>query len=326
MPKQLVDRQIKKMLAKRFGEKLRENEPMSAHTTFRVGGPADLFVMPENMDDLLFLVRLVSLENIPWFVLGAGSNLLVRDGGFRGVVISMHKFSGISETPAGNGKVIVSAGAGLNLPALCRYAKERGLSGMAFAVGIPGSVGGALCMNAGTAQGDMESVISSVTVLWPDGRIEQKEKKDMIFTYRSMKVKRDAEMEVKGCGSGNTDMAPIFLKGHFHLSEGSRHEISLAYEKALEKRRFNQPAGLSAGSFFKNPQPGVSAGSLIEKAGLKGVFIGGACVSERHANFIINTGCARAADIIALAELVQRTVKEKFNETLIPEVVIIGED
>lgn len=319
-----MDNQLKKMIAQRLGKNLRVSEPMSAHTTLRVGGPADLFATPENIDDLRFLFKLLHEKKIPWFVLGAGSNLLVRDGGIRGIVISMRNFNNISETAGENGAVIVSAGAGVRLSGLCRYAEERGLSGMNFAIGIPGSVGGSILMNAGTGQGDMGTVVSSIRLLWPRSRIETVKKNRLVFSYRSMAIKRDIK---KSKGSG-PDVSPLLIQGHFSLirSEPGIENSGISASMLMEKRMRLQPAGPSAGCFFKNPTSKISAGQLIDNAGLKGFGIGDAFVSEKHANFIVNTGGASAADIIAVAEHVRKTVHKKFNKALIPEVIIVGED
>ncbi|NOY68481.1 MAG: UDP-N-acetylmuramate dehydrogenase [Deltaproteobacteria bacterium] len=325
-----MDNQFKKMLVQRFGENLRFNEPMSAHTTLRVGGPADLFACPGTIDDLIFLLKSLHGANIPWFVLGAGSNLLVRDGGIRGLVISMRKFNNISESAGENNAVIVSAGAGSHLAGLCRYAAERGLAGMNFAVGIPGSVGGSILGNAGTAEGDMESVIRSVTLLWPCGRIETVEKNRLIFSYRSLVIKKEIKKEIKKPEGYGSNASPLLIQGDFSLVHaelgGESSEISASASTAMEKRMRLQPAGLSAGCFFKNPESGPSAGELIDRAGLKGFSIGAALVSEKHANFIVNTGGAMAADILAVAGHVRRTVRKLFNVTLFPEVIIVGEE
>lgn len=317
-----MDNQLKNKLIQRFGENLRFNEPMSAHTTFHVGGPADLFVCPGTIDDLIFLLEMLHENGVTWFVIGAGSNLLVRDGGIRGAVISMRNFNDISETSNENGLVIISAWAGVRLSGLCRYAAKQGLSGMNFATGIPGSVGGSILGNAGTAGGDMESVISSITLLWPGGLLETVGKDRLIFSYRSLEIKKEG----KKMAEYGTNVSPLLIKGHFSLVSGESPEISALASTMMEKRKRRQPAGLSAGCFFKNPTSEISAGELIDRAGLKGFSIGGALVSEKHANFIVNTGGAKAAHILAVAGYVSKTVHKLFNVTLFPEVVIVGEE
>lgn len=311
--------EVKKILADRFGENIRFDEPMAAYTSIRVGGPADALVAPRNTGDLLFLMKHLTAAEVPWFVFGGGSNLLIRDKGIRGVVISMAGFTTIENETESKAGVTVRAEAGAKLSAVCRHAIENGLSGMAFAMGIPGTIGGAVMMNAGTAAGEMESVLSSVTMLFPPDRTITLKKEDLFFSYRGLaSVSPEA-----GDGSG----APgLIIEARFDLVPSDRQQVSREADDALSRRRRWQPAGLSAGCFFKNPAPGVSAGELIDRAGLKGLQIGGAAVSEQHANFIINRDRATAEDILAVVRRIQETVLTVHNVFLEPEVKIVGEE
>ncbi len=310
---------FRKILADRFGGNVRFDEPMAAHTSIRVGGPADALVVPRNIGDLFFLMKHLAPAEVPWFILGGGSNLLIRDRGIRGVVISMAGFTTIENESESEAFVTVRAEAGAKLSALCRHSIENGLSGMAFAMGIPGTVGGAVMMNAGTAEGEMESVLSSVTMLFPPDRAITLKKEDLSFSYRGLAaIKMDA-----GDGSG----APgLIIEGRFDLVPSDRQQVRRDADDVLSRRRKWQPAGLSAGCFFKNPGPGVSAGELIDRAGLKGLQIGGAAVSDKHANFIINRDCATAEDILGIVRRIQETVLTVHNVFLEPEVKIVGEE
>jgi UDP-N-acetylmuramate dehydrogenase len=255
-------------------------------------------------------------------VLGDGTNLLVRDGGIRGVVINLRgEFRRIRRCafPAGDPGVCVSAMAGTRLAALCRWSARQGLRGMGFAAGIPGTVGGAIAMNAGTAAGSMQAVIEAVRVLLsPGGRGEVQSAtvpiQNLDFGYRRLTWHLDPQVD-----------PPLILGGRFRLTPGNPDQISAAARRAKERRRCTQPLGTpSAGCFFKNPPGRPTAGALVERAGLKGHRVGGAQVSEKHANFIVNRGGASADDLIRLMEQVQRTVAERFGVKLEPEVKIVG--
>ncbi len=287
---------------------------MSRHTSFGIGGPADALAYPVDRDDLITLLGEIRKKGLPFFVLGGGTNLLVRDSGFRGVVISLRRMTGIrierEYRSVGGSFARIIAEAGAPLPALHLFAADRGLTGLEFAAGIPGTIGGAVCMNAGTAAGEFGDIVESVTLVSMDGVIVTKSREEMKFGYRT------ADIPAGSC----------VLEVLLTLRHGERGEIKARIGDLLEKRKDRQPLGLpSAGSVFKNP-PGESAGRLIEKAGLKGRTIGNAQVSEKHANFIVNLGKATAHDVLALMNIVQKTVLDVHGIRLEPEIKILGEE
>jgi UDP-N-acetylmuramate dehydrogenase len=250
-------------------------------------------------------------------VIGGGSNLLVKDGGIGGVVISLVRCLKDIRTTEGGSDVRLTAQAGVKLPSLCRYCIERGFAGLNFALGIPATVGGAIVMNAGTARGSMADVLESIDCLQPNGRRVRFNRRELDFSYRCLSWKENVPN-----GEG---VIPIIVDGAFSLKPGDAKMLAVEAEEILKMRTAKQPIDQpSAGCFFKNPAPDRSAGELIEKAGLKGRQIGNARVSTRHANFIVNTGGATARDILALMELVQKRVAEKFEVELVPEVKIVG--
>ena len=294
-------------LQKMLGEaKVLVNEPMTSHTTFRIGGPADYFVMPETVEELANVLKLCKEENTPYFILGNGSNLLVGDKGFRGVVIQLYKnFDGLSVEGT---KITAKSGA-----MLIRVAKEAGkagLTGLEFASGIPGTIGGAMVMNAGAYGGEMKDVVTSVTVLTKDGDIKTLSGDEMNFRYR---------------GSVVEDEGYIVLEAVMELKEGNLEEIQARMDELSVQRRTKQPIEYpSAGSTFKRPE-GYFAGKLIQDAELRGYQVGGAQVSEKHCGFVINVGGATAADVMQLMQDVSDKVMEQFGVTLEPEVKRIGE-
>jgi UDP-N-acetylmuramate dehydrogenase len=308
----------KQWLTETFGPNVRFQEPMSRHTSLRVGGPADAYVTPIEKSDLLMLARWLQKNRLPYFIIGNGTNLLVRDKGIRGVVISMkHCLQDIQHTARDKDNVVVTSGAAARLNTLCKYAIDSGFEGMNFALGIPGSVGGALVMNAGTGHGSMAGVTTAVKVLATDGEPVKIEKHALRFRYRGLDWMEPA---------GVTGMhPPIILEGEFLLALGDGHAIKKEARSILQKRSAMQPLHQkSAGCFFKNPATGKSAGELIDMAGLKGKQVGDAQVSTTHANFIINKNRASAANILELKALIQETVFTSFNVTLEPEVKIVG--
>ena len=307
----------KKWLTEQFGRHVRFDEPMTRHTYFKVGGPAEAFVTPPDTAALEQLMRWCRSDRQPWMVIGGGSNLLVKDGGIGGVVISLSRCLKDIRTTEGGSDVRLTAQAGVKLPSLCRYCIERGFAGFNFALGIPATVGGAIVMNAGTARGSMADVLASVGCLQADGRWIRFDRRGLDFSYRSLSWKRS--------GPNGDGEAPIIVDGSFSLKPGDAKMLADEAEEILKVRTAQQPLDQpSAGCFFKNPAPDRSAGELIEKAGLKGRQIGGARVSTRHANFIVNGGGATARDILALMALVQKRVAEKFEVELVPEVKIVG--
>ncbi|MFO8113448.1 MAG: UDP-N-acetylmuramate dehydrogenase [Desulfosalsimonadaceae bacterium] len=309
---------IKHLLAKRFHGKIRFDEPMADHTTFRIGGPADVFVLPETVDDVMDLLDVLGSENVGWFVFGGGANLLVHDGGIRGVVISPAPgLSGIRLVGGEGENTKVTAQSGASLWDLCRLAAENGLSGLMFAAGIPGTIGGAVMMNAGTAEGDMSGVIMSLEIVSGPGEIRRVRREEMAFSYRSLRLPQGA--------AGYEGRPGVIVSATVKLDRKNPEVVKKEMEKRLAKRKQSQPGGFSAGSFFKNPPGAPPAGELIDKAGLKGFVVGGAEVSKKHANFIINRKKASAGDVLVLMEIIRKRVHDAFGITLEPEVKIVGE-
>lgn len=289
-----------------FGrERVLENEPMSRHTTFRIGGPAELMFLPACEEEIVEAVRLAKVAGIPVRVLGNGSNLLVRDGGLRGLSIVLgERFARIHI----EGRRLY-AQAGALLSRVASAAQEAGLSGLEFAGGIPGTLGGGCAMNAGAYNGQLSDVLVSADVLL-DGEVRTLDREEMQMGYRTTLPLRTGGVVLSAC---------------FDLVEEDKLVI-LEHMRALNaRRREKQPLSMpSAGSTFKRPE-GHFAGALIESCGLKGCSVGGAQVSEKHAGFIVNTGNATAADVLALIEHVQSVVREATGVDLEPEVRIIGE-
>ena len=294
-------------LQKLLGEaKVLVKEPMASHTTFKIGGPADYFVKPETVEELAAVLKLCKEGNVPYFILGNGSNLLVGDKGFRGVVIHLYKnFDGM--TIEGT---TVTAKAGAMLVRVAKESGKAGLTGLEFASGIPGTIGGAMVMNAGAYGGEMKDVVTSVTVLTKDGEIKKLSGEEMNFRYR---------------GSVVEDEDYIVLEAVMELKEGNLEEIQARMAELTVQRKTKQPIEFpSAGSTFKRPE-GYFAGKLIQDAGLRGFQVGGAQVSEKHCGFVINKDHATAADVWELMCQVRAIVKEKFGVELEPEVKRLGE-
>jgi UDP-N-acetylmuramate dehydrogenase len=292
------------------------DEPMSRHTWFRVGGPADAYVVPERTADLVELVRRAASEGIPYRIVGDGTNLLVRDAGVDGLVIVLRAcLREVAVTDRSGETVWVTAMAGARLQRLCRFAAEHGLEGMHFAVGIPGTIGGSVVMNAGTSAGCMADVVDTVTILFPDGATKVLPREQLRFGYRKFSIQEDR--------SGSEGW--VVLGGGFRLRRGDPDRIQKRVIALLERRKATQPLQEpSGGCFFKNPSSGPSAGELIDRAGLKGSRIGGAVVSAVHANFIVNSGSATAADILRLRDRIREAVSKRFGVDLEEEVKIIG--
>ncbi len=310
---------MKNRLKERFGTSILFNEPMTRHTYFRVGGPADAFAAPESLDELVALVQWCRQKGVPHLVIGGGCNLLVKDGGIAGVVIvlrrCLNRIEMVTETIQA---AVVSAQAGVKLQGLCRFAIDKGLAGLNFALGIPGTVGGAVSMNAGTALGCMADVTESLKVMLPDSAEFKRLDKDRLdFRYRTLSWAKSA--------SDPNGEPPIIIDAHFHLTKTDPLKLAQEAETIADRRKNSQPTSApSAGCFFKNPAGNRTAGELIDRAGLKGLAVGGAAVSTQHANFIINAGNASAADILELMRIVQTRVFETFRIELVPEVRIIG--
>jgi UDP-N-acetylmuramate dehydrogenase len=283
--------------------------PLRRYTSFRVGGPAEFLAAPESVEMLAGLLRAAKANAIPVMVLGGGTNVLVSDKGIRGLVVLLTGLKGEPELKKTGQGTVMNARAGMSLASLCRLAMDKGLAGLEWAAGIPGTLGGAVMMNAGSFGSDMASVVASIEVLdLGTLEISTLERKDLDFSYRQLEMK-------------NT----VILGTCLFLADGDATDISRAYDRNLRHKKATQPVSkASAGCFFKNPSPEKPAGWLIEQSGLKGYAHKGAMVSDVHANFIINHDRATCRDILELADLVTGTVRKKFNIELEKEVKIIG--
>ena len=314
----VLDSTTRQWLQDQFKDDVRFDEPMSQHTSFKVGGPAEAFVTPAKPEDLKALIRWIGQSGLPLLVIGDGTNLLVKDTGIAGIVVVLTKcLNGISKTGVQDGGVRVRAMSGARLHKLCTFAIAAGLRGMNFALGIPGTIGGAIMMNAGTSQGWMQDVLEAITLLTPTGAPQTIAKEKLEFSYRKLSLKDETAMLARGF--------PIVIEGLFRLQLSDGRKLQQEAEDILKKRRASQPIHLpSAGCFFKNPASGKPAGELIDLAGLKGKKIGGALISPRHANFIVNSGGASADDILTLMDAVRSAVLKMFNIELEPEVKIVG--
>ena len=282
-----------------------QNEPMSLHTTFKIGGAADILITVDHIEALQTAVAACRDSGVPYMILGNGSNLLVSDDGIAGAVIMLDgDFKEISV----DGDVITS-GAGAKLSRLCTAALENGLSGLEFAYGIPGSVGGAMYMNAGAYGGEMKDVVLSVTALTPEGELREYPADSLALGYRTSVFKTN----------GN-----IILFSKYKLHTDEKEAIKARMDDVMDRRKSKQPLEYpSAGSVFKRPE-GAYAGTLIEQCGLKGKTVGGAQVSEKHAGFIINIGGATCDDVMRLVTLVQETVKAETGYFLEREIIRTG--
>ena len=282
---------------------------MARHTTFQIGGPADRFLTVENAAQLQGLLSCLRQAGIPYLVLGKGSNLLVSDKGIRGAVLHLGgDFKKVEVLPDGR---TLRAGAGAPLASVCALARERSLTGLEFAWGIPGSVGGGAYMDAGAYGGEMRDVVSRVLHLGPDGAPGEARGEELCFGYRKSRY------------TGGED---IITAVEFTLQPGDPAAIAGKMEELMGRRKDKQPYDMpSAGSVFKRPQNGFAA-ALIEQCGLKGRRVGGAQVSEKHAGFIVNTGGATCQDVLELIAVIQKTVEERTGTCLECEVRVTGEE
>ena len=287
-------------------EKIYLDEPMKKHTTFRVGGPADYFVTPSNVEEVKLVVELCKKENVPYYILGNGSNLLVGDKGYRGVMIQIYKE--MSDIIVDGEEIRVQAGALLSRIGVA--ALEAELQGFEFAAGIPGTMGGAVVMNAGAYGGEMKDILMSATVLTPEGEVLVLKNEELELGYRtSVIAKKDY----------------VVLEATVKLAKGSKEDIRGKMDELKVQRTTKQPLEYpSAGSTFKRPT-GYFAGKLIQDAGLRGFQVGGAQVSEKHCGFVIIKDNASAADVVELMKQVSDKVYAEFGVTLEPEVKRIGE-
>lgn len=283
-----------------------QDEPMSRHTTLNVGGKAEVLAYPQSYRELGELLKLSARENVPVFVVGQGSNLLVRDGGIKGIVISLSHLC--SHCEFSNSRV--RAGSAVLLNSLVFESAKRGLMGLEFAAGIPGSLGGAIYMNAGAYGSSIGDFVSEVLVMDYAGNFHSLSASELVFSYRWSSFQQE-------------DL--IILEVILDLNEGDNLEVAHNVETILKERQKKHPHFPSAGSVFRNP-PGKPAGYLIEQSGGKGISQGGAQVSLQHGNFIVNKGWATAGDVECLIETIKQKVKEKFGIELDLEIQVVGEN
>lgn len=314
----MLDQNARQWLRNLLGAGVEFDEPMSRHTSFRIGGPADALVKPSSEAQLKAILQWTRQTQTPYLVIGAGTNLLVRDGGIRGLVIHLGGMAARITWAAQERQVHVRAGAAIPTRRICRLSLHNGWKGINFALGIPGTLGGAILMNAGTSHGSMADVLEAITMMTPAGEKLQLTGESFDARYRSLGLPDDVIAPEGGSG--------ILLAGQLHLTVGDRAVIREEARELMKQRVRHQPGWEpSAGCFFKNPSVDRPAGRLIDEAGLKGKRIGDAQVSHRHANFIVNMGRARAEDVLALAAEVQEQVQIQSGVMLTPEVRIVGE-
>ncbi len=283
-----------------------ENERLARHTSYRIGGKAALFLTCHSYHALRRAVEVLTRERVPWVILGKGSNLLVSDSGYDGAVITLGRE--FTRTLLAEDGCTLTVGAGVMLARLVNSAFTRGLSGLEFAVGIPGTIGGAVSMNAGTRDLWIGSLIEDVVTYKPGAGMRHYAHDDVYWAYRETGIPRDE----------------IILEATLKLRPGDKSEIRAAMERYLVRRRRTQPIGsASCGSVFRNP-PGRSVGAMVEECGLKGFSVGGAEVSKVHGNFIVNNGTATASDVVAVIQHVYEQVKETYGVELQPEVKFLG--
>ena len=294
-------------LATALGQRARRDEPLAHHTRLGVGGPADLLVVCESVDEVVEAVGLARRHGVEWRVLGSGCNVLVADSGVRGLVI-VNRAAGIEFDG-----VVARAEAGALLATLAREAAAHDLAGLEWAAGLPGTVGGAVVGNAGAFEGNVAGTLRSATVLGPGGEVVERPNEWFEFVYRGSRIKRQ---ETKNGGH-------VVLAATFGLQIGDSDTLAARADEILEWRRTRHPAGATMGSTFENP-PGSHAGYLIEQAGLRGYRIGGAQISELHGNFFLNTGGATAEDVLALIKYARAEVKHQFGVELELEIELVG--
>lgn len=299
-----------KELSKLVKGKMLFHVPLSRYTSLRVGGPADIMIYPSDVMELQKVINFSHTHAIPYFTIGRGTNLLIKDGGVRGIVIKLSrgfKKIKIAEVFRNHTKALV--GAGVSLRRLLTFSIEKGLSGVEFLTGIPGSMGGALTMNSGTKERQMQDVTQSLTLITPQAEVVEKRRNHLQFDYRQLHLLNGS----------------IIVSALIQMKRGNQKAILREIEKIKKWRKQTQPLNFpSAGSVFKNP-PGKSAGQLVEQVGLKGFQVGKAKISEKHANFIINLGGATADDILSLMKIMQKRVYQETGIELETEIKIVGE-
>jgi UDP-N-acetylmuramate dehydrogenase len=301
-------------IQRRLGVKTSRDEPLARLTTMRVGGPADLFAIAHNAFELRGLVKFARARAIPHVVLGRGSNVVIADAGIRGLVIQNR-----AEGSSIEGDRLI-AESGLPMARAATETQQAGLSGLEFGLAIPGTVGGAVWANAGAHESDVKAVLESASVLTVDGTEVRLAADDLDLSYRHSRFKAADGADAAG------SPRELVISATFHLRPALADEIRAHLDEIRHWRQSHQPLGIpSAGSFFRNPPEGPSAGALIDRAGLKGTRVGGASVSEKHANFLVNDGRGTAEDIRRLGDLVRDEVERQFGVRLVHEVIFLGD-
>jgi UDP-N-acetylmuramate dehydrogenase len=304
------DESLRRRLLESFTGKVLFDEPAAIHASIRAGGKIDAVIFPENQNQLSTVLRFLRSNNEPYLPVGNWTNLLVRDGGFRGAFISLSPFRELRDVFQGEKEAVIFAGAGCSLAELVKKAREESLSGMEFCAGIPGSVGGAIRMNAGAFGGEIKDVIEQIVIIDSSGVLKTFSHEQLNFKYRNLVLPPHT----------------VITGGSFRLKRGDRVRIEDRINKIINERAKKHPLEFpNAGSIFKNPVD-CPAGQLIEKLGLKGITIGDAQVSEKHGNFIVNRKEATASEILSLIEMIKLTVLQKTGRTLETEVKVVGEE
>ncbi len=314
-----LDAADRRALQRLLKDQVRFDEPMARHTRFRIGGPADALAEPESAAQLKALLAWTADRGGPYTVIGGGTNLLVRDGGIRGVTIRLGRLAQRAAWRFEARRAVLEADAGLTTRSLCALALRNGWQGLNFALGIPGCLGGAVHMNAGTALGSIGDIVESVSVMTGRGEIIEVLRSELSCGYRRLGLPDRVDPDPA--------RPAVILRAGLRLAMGDRDRLRIQARELMQARSRRQPAGQpSAGCFFRNPSPEHPAGRLIDAAGFKGKRVGDAQVSPLHANFIVNRGRARAADVMCLAAGIEAAVREQFGIQLQAEVRIVGDD
>jgi UDP-N-acetylmuramate dehydrogenase len=305
-----------------LGAGLKEREPLAKHVTYRIGGPADFFYRAQAETETIALLKVCRERQIPILLIGNGSNMLISDKGWRGIAIE-NRLDEVTLTDLGDGKALLKAGSGTLLGGLARKIAKAGWAGFEFAATIPGSVGGGVVSNAGAHGGEFSQLMTRVAVATAEGECKILLPQDLELAYRTSRWRERVGMDKNPLGDPGNE---LILWVEFQLQQGDPVALKQHMDELTDWRRANQPPEPSAGSVFKNPpKPHPSAGALLEQLGLKGKQIGGAQISPRHANFIVNNGAATAQEVLALINLARQTVRDRFGLELELEVELWGE-
>jgi UDP-N-acetylmuramate dehydrogenase len=305
-----------------LGDKLKENEPLAKHVSFRIGGPADFFLKADTDEAMLAALTICRARNIPLLVIGNGTNILIADKGWRGLVV-VNKLDEVTLTEQPDGTALLKAGSGAVLGSVARKIGKQGWAGLEFAATIPGSVGGGVVNNAGAHGGDFSQVLTRVCVATSDGNTHIMQPHEMDLAYRDSRWRDQVGMDKTPIGNIGNE---LILWAEFRLHRGDPAKIKAEIDHMTDWRRAKQPQEPNAGSIFKNPPaPSPAAGSLIDQCELKGTQVGGAQISPRHANFIVNVGGGTSADVLELIRIAREAVRAKFGVELELEVELLGE-